>query len=250
MKYWFTRRFQQVTVWFSLDNITLLVNRQSPLWHPMLSAANAAHPQEAAGNRCGLNYAWGRSQTPPTASSPFGLAGSLLCHLLMLKDALIPDTQLHQTPRVLHVARASGWETHSECWYEYFHLSYGSSEENRTQKNNGWRKNVWCTSGNALYRQNSRTEQVCHLKKILKKKMDSYKSSVMWWQIWLQRSQNPLPMVSSLCNVWKAWQIQHPIKKTQIFLKPVCVTRLQPGELKKQENLSRLLERKAANFKL
>lgn len=74
----------------------------------MLSAANAAHPQEAAGNRCGLNYAWGRSQTPPTASSPFGLAGSLLCHLLMLKDALIPDTQLHQTPRVLHVAHASG----------------------------------------------------------------------------------------------------------------------------------------------
>lgn len=60
----------------------------------------------------------------------------------------------------------------------------------------------------------------------------------MWWQIWLQRSQNPLLMVSSLCNVWKAWQIQHPIKKTQIFLKPVCVTRLQPGELKKQENLS------------
>lgn len=112
MKYWFTRRFQQVTVWFSLDNFTLLVNRQSPLWHPMLSAANAAHPQEAAGNRCGLNYAWGRSQTPPTASSPFGLAGSLLCHLLMLKDALIPDTQLHQTPCVLHVARASGWETH------------------------------------------------------------------------------------------------------------------------------------------
>lgn len=112
MKYWFTRRFQQVTVWFSLDNFTLVVNRQSPLWHPMLSAANAAHPQEAAGNRCGLNYAWGRSQTPPTASSPFGLAGSLLCHLLMLKDALIPDTQLHQTPCVLHVARASGWETH------------------------------------------------------------------------------------------------------------------------------------------
>lgn len=32
--------------------------------------------------------------------------------------------------------------------------------------------------------------------------------------------------------------ITSPHYKNQIFLKPVCVTRLQPGELKKQENLS------------
>lgn len=246
MKYWFTRRFQQVTVWFSLDNFTLVVNRQSPLWHPMLSAANAAHPQEAAGNRCGLNYAWGRSQTPPTASSPFGLAGSLLCHLLMLKDALIPDTQLHQTPRVLHVARASGWETHSECWYEYFHLSYGSSEENRTQKNNGWRKNVWCTSGNALYRQNSRTEQVCHLKKILKKKMDSVikallcggkfdckevKTPCWWWvhyAMFGKRGRYNIPLKktdfskTSLCHQTAARRIEETGKSIKTFGEKSC----------------------------
>lgn len=41
------------------------------------------------------------------------------------------DTQLHQAPQVLHVARAPCWETHSECWYEHFHLQQLRRKQNR-----------------------------------------------------------------------------------------------------------------------
>lgn len=41
------------------------------------------------------------------------------------------DTQLHQAPQVLHEPRAPCWETHSECWYEHFHLQQLRRKQNR-----------------------------------------------------------------------------------------------------------------------
>lgn len=137
-----------------------------------------------------------------------------------------------------------------ECWYEYFHLSYGSSEENRTQKNNGWRKNVWCTSGNALYRQNSRTEQVCHLKKILKKKWTLIKALLCGGKFDCKEVKTPCWWWVHYAMFGKRGRYNISLKKPDFSKTSLCHQTAARRIEETGKSITRLLERKAANFKL